>query len=163
MTRFAHLSLSILAISALAWPLEAADGVLIVEKTTTGGKTETHQIQIEKDRVRAETTGQMGQKPVFVFDGSKQLMWLIDSVTKTYNDMTPEQYAGAANWAIVGSSISIVALGLAGGLPAGALVVALTGGGAALGGEVLGGTAVGEAEALAERYGGRALCRAMLR
>ena len=88
MTRFKHLSLSILAACALACPLEAADGVLIVEKVTTGGKTDTHQVQIEKDRMRAETTGPAGEKQAFVFDGTKQVMWIINYDKKTYNEMT---------------------------------------------------------------------------
>ncbi len=92
MTRLKHLPLLALvaAASAVAWPLEAADGVLIVEKTTTGGKSETHQIQIEKDRMRAETGGLGGgsEKQAVIFDGARQVLWIVNLDKKTYSEMT---------------------------------------------------------------------------
>jgi len=66
-----------------ASPLFAADGVLIVEKTTTGGSTKTNQIQIEKERMRAESDTQ-----TVVFDGTKQVLWLINDGRKSYSEMT---------------------------------------------------------------------------
>jgi hypothetical protein len=69
-------------------PLLAADGILIVEKTTTGGLTGTNQIQIEKTRMRAEATGVNGAKQVFIFDGATQVMRLINYDRKTYGEMT---------------------------------------------------------------------------
>lgn len=71
-----------------AGPLLAADGVLISEKSTTGAKTETHQIQIDRTRMRVETAGQNGEKQAFVFDGSKQIMWMINYGRKTYSEIT---------------------------------------------------------------------------
>ncbi len=71
-----------------AWPLQAADGLLIVEKTTSGGSTQTNQIQIEKDRMRAEMIGQAGEKQAVVFDGAKQVLWLVNYDQKSYNEMT---------------------------------------------------------------------------
>jgi hypothetical protein len=68
--------------------VQAADGVLIVEQSTTGTKTQTHQIQIAKDRIRAETTGAAGEKQAMVFDGAKQVMWMINYDKKTYSEMT---------------------------------------------------------------------------
>jgi hypothetical protein len=76
------------ALCLTAWPLQAADGVLIVEKTTSGGNTVTNQIQIERDRMRAETVGRAGEKQTVVFDGIKQALWLINNDRKTYNEMT---------------------------------------------------------------------------
>lgn len=70
------------------WPLQAADGVLIVEKSTTGTTTQTNQIQIEKDRMRAETSSATGEKQAFVFDGTKQVMWMINYDKKTYSEIT---------------------------------------------------------------------------
>jgi hypothetical protein len=67
-----------------ASPLLAADGVLIVEKTTSNGNAKTTQIQIEKERMRAESAD--GQ--TVVFDGPKQVMWLINDGRKTYSEMT---------------------------------------------------------------------------
>src|SRR3954470_1751877 len=66
-----------------ASPLFAADGVLIVEKTTSGGSTKTNQIQIEKERMRAESDTQ-----TVVFDGTKQVLWLINDGRKSYSEMT---------------------------------------------------------------------------
>ena len=66
-----------------ASPLFAADGVLIVEKTTSGGNTKTNQIQIEKERMRAESDSQ-----TVVFDGAKQVLWLINDGRKSYSEMT---------------------------------------------------------------------------
>jgi hypothetical protein len=76
------------AMCLAASPLHAADGVLIVEKATNGGKTQTNQIQIEKDRMRAETAGPTGEKQTVVFDGVKQVLWLINDGRKTYSEMT---------------------------------------------------------------------------
>src|SRR3954463_1245655 len=70
------------AIALASTPLLAADGVLIVEKTTTNGNTKTHQIQIEKDRMRAEADAQ-----TVVFDGVKQVLWLINDGRKSYSEM----------------------------------------------------------------------------
>lgn len=69
-------------------PLLAADGILIVQKETTGGKTQTHQVQIERTRMRAESTGPDGGQQVFVFDGPAQVMRVIDYAKKTYLEMT---------------------------------------------------------------------------
>jgi hypothetical protein len=70
--------------------LQAADGVLIVEKSTTGSSTTTNQIQIEKTRMRAETTGQNGEKQAFLFDGTKQVMSIVNLDKKTYSEITKE-------------------------------------------------------------------------
>jgi len=76
------------ACSIAAPALHAADGVLIVEQTTTGASTQTHQIQIAKDRMRAETTSAAGETQAMVFDGTKQVMWIINYDKKTYSEMT---------------------------------------------------------------------------
>jgi hypothetical protein len=76
------------ALCLLVRPLLAADGVLIVENTTIGGKTQTNQIQIEKTRMRVESPGPTGATQVFVFDGGTQVLRVIDSEKKTYTEMT---------------------------------------------------------------------------
>ena len=55
------------ALSLTAAQLLAADGLLIVQKHTSGGTTNTNQIQIEKTRMRAETGGG-DRSQVVVFD-----------------------------------------------------------------------------------------------
>lgn len=72
----------------IAAPLLAADGILIVEKTTARGATVTSQIQIEKNRMRAETASPNGGRQVVVFDGTAQVMRMIDIEKKTYTEMT---------------------------------------------------------------------------
>jgi len=78
----------LVALCLLARPLLAADGVLIVEKSTTGGTTSTNQVQIEKTRMRAESAGPNGTKTVVVFDGGAQVMRMIDADKKMYTEMT---------------------------------------------------------------------------
>ena len=70
---------ALVATSLLAWPLAAAAGVSIAEKTTTNnGPAQTHQIQIEKDWMRAEHDMPSGEKGAFLFDGVKQVAWIVN-------------------------------------------------------------------------------------
>ena len=80
----------IVALCLLVRPLLAADGILIVETTTTGGTTKTNQIQIEKTRMRTESAGPNGTTTVVVFDAVAQIMRMIDVPKKSYTEMTKE-------------------------------------------------------------------------
>lgn len=80
--------LAMAVLCALAQPLSAADGVLIAEKTTTGGATQSTEMQIERQRMRVESIAASGEKQVFMFDGPKQTLWIIDFGKKTYNEVT---------------------------------------------------------------------------
>ena len=82
------------AISALAAPAYATDGILIVQQTTIAGKSDTNQIQIEKTRMRAETTRPTGGKTVVLFDGPTQVIRIVDEAAKTYNEMTKADVEG---------------------------------------------------------------------
>jgi len=74
---------------ALTVAAQAADGVLMVQKTTvSSGEPRTNQIHIESKRMRAESTGPRGEKQIVLFDGVKQVMTLIDNEKKTYSEMT---------------------------------------------------------------------------
>jgi len=75
------------ALCLLAWPLQAADGLLLVEKTTTNGTSRTNQIQIEKTRMRADSEVQ-GQPRVIVFDATTQVLRMIIPGQMTYSEMT---------------------------------------------------------------------------
>ena len=66
----------------------AADGVLLVSKSTSGGSTETNQIQITRTQMRAEMAGPGGGKQAVVFDATKQVMWMINYDKKSYSEMT---------------------------------------------------------------------------
>jgi hypothetical protein len=67
----------------------AADGVLIATKITSasGGVTNS-QVQIEKTRMRAEGGGANGRRQTMIFDGTAQVLRMIDDEAKTYSEMT---------------------------------------------------------------------------
>lgn len=91
------------AFAALIAPVQAADGVLIVERATSGTSTRTGQIQIEPQRMRAEVTDGQGRVQVVIFDGAKQVMWMVDPANKTYREMTKgdvERMGGQLNAAM---------------------------------------------------------------
>jgi len=68
---------------------QAADGLLIVQKTTRGTDApQLHQTQIDSTRMRAESVGSTGVKQVVMFDGTKQVLTMIDPAKKTYMEMT---------------------------------------------------------------------------
>ena len=56
MNNIAKTIVALAAVCSVASPLQAAEGILIVEKTVTGSNTRSSQIQIERDRMRAEMT-----------------------------------------------------------------------------------------------------------
>ncbi len=67
----------------------AADGILIAQKmTSASGTVTTHQIELERTRMRAESAGAGGHKMKIVFDGTAQLMRTIDDDAKTYTEMS---------------------------------------------------------------------------
>jgi len=78
------------AVALAGAPARAADGILVAQKTTTGTNTLTSQVQIEKNRMRAETIGQNGRKQVVIFDGNAQVMRIVDDEAKTYQELTKE-------------------------------------------------------------------------
>jgi hypothetical protein len=79
-------AVSIAALCLTAWPLQAADGILITEKTTVNGTSRTNQVQIEKNRLRAENEIR-GEKQIIVFDGTAQVMRMINTDAKTYSEI----------------------------------------------------------------------------
>jgi hypothetical protein len=84
---FTHI-VQVVAIGALTASLQAADGLLIVEKSTSGGTPAVNQIQIEANRMRAETTGPRGEKQIVIFDGGRQVLMMIDDQNKSYTELT---------------------------------------------------------------------------
>ena len=68
---------------------QAADGLLIVQKTTSGtGAPQTNQVQIDATRMRAESTGPTGGKQIVMFDATKQVLTMVDPDRKTYTEIT---------------------------------------------------------------------------
>lgn len=72
----------------LAWPAQAADGVLIVETIAGGGPTQTQRVQIEGNRMRVDSSGGAAGQQAFIFDGTKQVMWIVDFGHKSYREVT---------------------------------------------------------------------------
>lgn len=71
-----------------AVPAWAADGVLIVMKVTFGtNPPQTNQIQIDQKRMRMTGTGPTGSAGV-MFDGTHQVMTMIDDAHKTYSELS---------------------------------------------------------------------------
>jgi hypothetical protein len=79
----------------VAW---AADGVLLVQRTTTASGSKTNQIQIAKDRMRAEVEGPMGSQ-VVIFDATKQVIDILNVERKTYIEMTKAELDNMATQA----------------------------------------------------------------
>jgi hypothetical protein len=77
-----------IVLSSFASPLLAAEGFLMVEKTVTGTTTRTTQVQLERDRMRAELTGPAGETLIVVFDGPQQILRTISVDRKSYTEMT---------------------------------------------------------------------------
>jgi hypothetical protein len=79
--------------TGVAW---AADGVLIVQRTTTASGPKTNQVQITKDRMRAEVEGPMGTTQVVIFDAAKQVVDIVNVERKTYTEMTKAEVENMA-------------------------------------------------------------------
>jgi hypothetical protein len=76
--------------SLLASPTiaQAADGILITQRMSSGGPPLTVQMQLEPTRMRTEIAGPNGVTNVTIFDGSKQVLYIVDPARKTYVEMT---------------------------------------------------------------------------
>ena len=86
------------AAGLLAVPALAADGVLLVQKVTiNGGAPQTHQIQIEAHRMRVESAANRGGSQVFIFDGTREVMLMIDDANKTYTEISKAELDVATN------------------------------------------------------------------
>lgn len=83
--RMTSLAAAASLVAAQAW---AADGVVIVQKVTGSGTAMTHTIDIDAHRMRMETGGGPAGSQVFVFDGTHQVMLMINDTKKTYSEIT---------------------------------------------------------------------------
>jgi hypothetical protein len=73
-------------------PLHAANGLLIVQKTTGMTATpSTNQVQLEATRMRAESTAASGAKQVVMFDGTRKVLTMIDNEKRTYTEVTQQE------------------------------------------------------------------------
>ena len=67
---------------------QAAEGILITQRVTSGGAPLTVRVQIEATRTRTEMAGPNGVMNVTIFDGGKQALYIVDPARKTYMEMT---------------------------------------------------------------------------
>lgn len=84
----------------MAGQLHAADGIVITQTTTTSGKPRTSRVQITKDRMRTEMASASGDAEAVVFDGPRQVLWIINYDKKTYTELTKadvERIGGQVN------------------------------------------------------------------
>lgn len=88
MNNIAKTIIALAAVCSVVSPLQAAEGVLLLEKTVSGSNTRTSQIQIERDRMRLELTGATGEVQIVVFDGPQQVLRIISVPRKSYSEMT---------------------------------------------------------------------------
>jgi len=95
MMRFTSRALIFAAVCAVASHASAAQGVLVVETTTIGGTPRTSQVQIEPNRIRTEMTGPDGTSQVLIFDGAKQVLYMVNPASKSYSMMTKAEVDAA--------------------------------------------------------------------
>jgi Domain of unknown function (DUF4412) len=88
MSMIAKSVVAAVAFFGFASPLSAAEGLLMVEKTVTGATTRTSQIQLERERLRADITGSAGETQIATFDGPQQVLRIINMGRKSYTEMT---------------------------------------------------------------------------
>jgi len=73
---------------ALGARAEAADGIQLVQKTTSGTTVTTSQMQADKTHLRTEIADASGAKQIVIFDGGKETLYMINMERKTYTEMT---------------------------------------------------------------------------
>jgi len=67
---------------------QAADGIVITQRLTSGGPPLTIRVHIEATRMRTEMAGPNGAVQAMIFDGGKQVLYIVDPARKTYMEMT---------------------------------------------------------------------------
>ncbi len=65
----------------------AAQGVVIVQTTTTNGAPTTNEVQLTQQRMRADVDSANGRQTV-IFDGPRQVLYMINTGRKTYVELT---------------------------------------------------------------------------
>src|SRR5438105_13315833 len=89
MTAMAKTASLMMAMCCVATAARAGDGVLIVQRMTTDGSSQSGQVQIDKNRMRAEVDDPNSRaKQTVIFDGAKQVIDVIDVDRKTYSELT---------------------------------------------------------------------------
>jgi hypothetical protein len=71
-------------------PLEAADGVLLIQTLDDGASTTagSNEVQLEPNRIRMEVFNDDGRRQVVIFDGNVETLWIVDPAAKSYIEIT---------------------------------------------------------------------------
>ena len=83
--------LALVSMAGVARVSEAAEGVQIVQRVTSGGPGSTPittQMQIDPTRLRTEVADLNGNSQIVIFDSQKQVLYVVDNARKTYMEMT---------------------------------------------------------------------------
>jgi hypothetical protein len=67
---------------------QSADGIFISQRVTSGGDPVTIRTQIKATQMRTEVAGPNGATQVVIFDGGKQVLYIVDPARRTYVEMT---------------------------------------------------------------------------
>ena len=67
---------------------QAPDGIFITQRVTSGATPLTIEMRIAATRMRTEMAGPNGVLNVTIFDGGKQVLYIVDPTRKTYVEMT---------------------------------------------------------------------------
>ena len=67
---------------------QSADGIVITQRVTSGGAPLTVRVHIEATRMRTEMASPSAVMNVTIFDGGKQVLYMVDPARKTYIEMT---------------------------------------------------------------------------
>ena len=83
------LTLAVL-VSALTVPTigQSAVGIVLTQRVTSGGTPMTVRVHIDATRMRTEMASPTGVANVTIFDGGKQVLYMVDPARKTYSEMT---------------------------------------------------------------------------
>lgn len=83
----------------------AAQGVMIAQTVTTNGKPTSNEVQVTQQRMRADIESANGRQTV-IFDGVKQVLYMINTARKSYVEMTKAEVdeAGARLSAMMGQA-----------------------------------------------------------
>ena len=73
---------------AFASAAQAASGLTVTMKVTGKSEPQTMQIQLDPQHMRAEGIDQKGEKQLFIFDGARQVMDVVNLQAKTYSELT---------------------------------------------------------------------------
>ena len=66
----------------------AADGIQLTQTRTSGTTVQTVQIQLDNTHMRTEIKDASGKSQIVLFDGTNQVLDIIDMEKKTYSEMT---------------------------------------------------------------------------